>query len=219
MIVDLRYVFEYKIEMYVKGVHLKAIVFNIRCSLSYCLSFWCRMNVHRPDEFVAPVSVLPAGVANCDCIPRSSWIQNCVTLRNEAGDDVAKGVSHSVDADDVVDMDRKPLGDDRLAIYIAESLCETEIPSSWMWSMHSWHIKHVFLNGVSLYDHDQTDIYKKALIARGRPVRVGVRPYASHHQGRDPESQPKKESLLTTEAILEVSIKSCCPNNCLQPFP
>ena len=27
-----------------------------------------------------------------------------MTLRNEAGDDVAKGVCHSVDADDVVDI-------------------------------------------------------------------------------------------------------------------
>ena len=215
MIVDLMSVFEYEIEMYVTDMHLKATVFNIHCSLSYCLSFWCRMDVHRPDEFVASIYVLPAGVANCDGIPRFSWIQKCVTLGNKAGDDVAKGVCHSVDANDVVDMDRKPLGDDRVAIYIAESLCETEVPSSWLWSMHSWHIKHVFLNGVSLYDHDQTDIYKKAMIARGRPVRVGVRPYASSLQRRDRESEPKKDSLLTTEAILEVSTKSCCPNNCL----
>ena len=142
-----------------------------------------------------------------------------MTLRNEAGDDIAKGICHSVDADDVVDMDGKPLGDDRVAIHIVESLCETEVPSSWLWSMHSWHIKHMFLNGVSLYDHDQTNIYKKAMITRGRPVRVGVRPYASHRQRRDRESEPKKDSLLTTEAILEVSTKSCCPNNCLQPFP
>ena len=106
-----------------------------------------------------------------------------------------------------------------MAIHIAESLCETEVPSSWLWSMHSWHIKHVFLNGVSLHDHDQTDIYKKAMIARGRLVHVGVRPYASHRQRRDHESQLKKDSLLTTEAILEASTKSCCPNNCLQPFP
>ena len=143
--------------MYIKGMHLLATVFNIRCSLSYCRSFWCRMNIHRPDEFVAPVPKLPTGVANCDGIPGSFWIQKCVTLRNEAGDDVAKGVCHSVDADDVVDMDGKRLGDDRVAIHIAESLCETEVPSSWMWSMHSWHIKYVFLNGVSLYDHDQTE--------------------------------------------------------------
>ena len=155
MIVDVRSVFEYEIEMYMKGVHLKVTVFNIRCSLSYYRLFWCRMNVHGPDEFFAPVSVLPAGVTNCDGIPRSSWIQKCVTLRNEAGDDVAKGVCHSIDADDVVDMDGKPLGDDRVAIYIVESLSETKVPFSWMWSMHSW---HVFLNGVSLYDHDQTDI-------------------------------------------------------------
>ena len=59
MIVDLMSVFEYEIEMYVMGVHLKATVFNIRCSLSYCLSFWCRMNVHGLDEFVAPVSIFP----------------------------------------------------------------------------------------------------------------------------------------------------------------
>ena len=57
MIVDLMSVFEYEIEMYVTGMHLKATVFNIHCGLSYCLSFWCRMDVHGSDEFVAPIFV------------------------------------------------------------------------------------------------------------------------------------------------------------------
>ena len=54
--------------------------------------------------------------------------------------EVAKGICHSVDADLIIDMDGKPLGDNRVAIQVAESLCEAEVPSSWMWSMRSWPI-------------------------------------------------------------------------------
>ena len=89
-------------------------------------------------------------------------------MRNEVGDEVAKGVCPSVDADLVIDMDGKPLGEDHVAIQIAEFFCEAEMPSSWMWSMHSWHIKHMYLNGASLYDHHQTDIYNSLVNASSR---------------------------------------------------
>ena len=93
------------------------------------------------------------------------------------------------------------------------------MPSSWMWSMHSWHIKHVYLNGASLYDHHQTDMYNLAVNASRRRKRVGVRTYESSQERREPNSAPKKEALLTMQAITEVSTKTCCQKNCLQPFP
>ena len=101
----------------------------------------------------------------------------------------------------------------------SQSLCEEEVPSVWMWSMRAWHIKLVFLNGVSLYEHDQTHIYNTAMNAIGRRIRVGVRSYQSSRERREPNLPLKKDSLLTLEAITEVSTKTCCPNNCLQPFP
>ena len=102
------------------------------------------MEIHTLSDFEVPVPTLPPDVAVCDGIPCGSWNTKCVTLRNEARDDVAKGICHSMDADLVIDMDGKPLEEDRVAIQIAEYLCEAEVPSGWMWSMHSWHIKPIY---------------------------------------------------------------------------
>jgi hypothetical protein len=73
--------------------------------------------------------------------------------------DVARGICHSVSAKLVIDSDGMPLGNDCVAIQIAESLLEEDVPSEWMFSMRAWHIRRVFLNGASLYDHDRRHIY------------------------------------------------------------
>jgi len=52
--------------------------------------------------------------------------------RNKVGMDVANKVCQNVDLEVVIDMDGKLLGDDRVAIQIAESLCEDVIPFGWM---------------------------------------------------------------------------------------
>jgi hypothetical protein len=54
----------------------------------------------------------------------------------------------NVDPNLVVDNNGKPFGDDRVALQIAGSFCEEEVPSGWMWSIQSWHIKQIFLDGV-----------------------------------------------------------------------
>ena len=177
------------------------------------------MDVHGPEEFVVRVPTLPPGVAVCDGIPRQSWETKNVTLVNDAGVDVARGVVRSVAADVVIDSDGKPLGDDRVAVQIAESLCEEELPSGCMWSMLSWPIKRVMLNDASLHDHNETALYKQALKASTRRARGGVRAYESSREKVVPDVPPKKESLLTQQSIVEVSTKTCCEKNCLQPFP
>ena len=176
------------------------------------------MDLHGPDEFAVQVPTLPPDVAVCDAIPRSSWNTMNVALTNEAGDEVARGVCRSVDPDVVVDMDGKPLGDDRVAVQIAQSVCEAEVPSVWMWSIHSWNIKCVLLNGARLYDHHHRSMYNAAIRASQRRPRAGVRSYESSREKREPETLPKKEALLTAQSISEVSTKTCCPRNCLQPF-
>jgi hypothetical protein len=77
-----------------------------------------------------------------------------VTLTNESGVDVVCRISHSVKAELVVDSDGMSLGNDRVAVQIAESLLEEDVLSEWMFSMRAWHIRRIFLNGASLYDHD-----------------------------------------------------------------
>ena len=119
----------------------------------------------------------------------------------------------------MVDTNGRPIGDDHVAVQIAETLKEEEVPSRWMWSMHSWPIKRVFLNGASLYDHDQTDMYRRAMNAQNQKPRKGSRSYKTTHERRNVDIPPKRERVLSTEAIHEVSTKSCCERNCVQPFP
>jgi hypothetical protein len=60
-----------------------------------------------------------------------------MTLTNESGVDVARGICHSVKVDLVIDSDGIPLDNDRVAVLIAESLVEDEVPSEWMFSMRA----------------------------------------------------------------------------------
>ena len=116
-------------------------------------------------DFSDPCPVLLEGVAECEGFGRPSWITKCVTLTNESGVDVARGIRHSVNANLVIDSNGMPLGNDRIAVQIAELLVEDEVPLEWMFLMRAWHIRTVFLNGASLYDHDQWHIYKAAVQA------------------------------------------------------
>ena len=119
----------------------------------------------------------------------------------------------------MVDTNGRPIGDDHIAVQIAETLKEDEVPSGWMWLMHSWPIERVYLNGASLYDHDQIDIYRRAMCARNQKPRKGICSYKTTRERRNVDIPPKKERVLTSEAIHEVSTKSCCERNCVQLFP
>ena len=116
-------------------------------------------------------------------------------------------------------MDGKPLGDEWVAIHIAQSLIEAEVLRASKLSIISWHIKKVFWNGVSLFDHEQTHLYNMARAAYNRRRRKGVRTYETSRQRTEPNVPTKKEFFLTPESIAEVSTKTCCANNCCQPFP
>ena len=51
----------------------------------------------------------------------------CITLKNEAGESVGKGICHNVNLDLIIDNDSQPLGDDRVVVLIAESLSEHDV--------------------------------------------------------------------------------------------
>ena len=92
---------------------------------------------------------------------------------------------------------------------IAESLSKYNVPSDWMFQMRAWHIKRVFLNGTSLYDHEQMNLFNLASQAARRRSRVGARLYDSSREQRNFEKIPKKEALLSTESIRNVATKTC----------
>ena len=119
----------------------------------------------------------------------------------------------------IIDSDNQPLGDDRVAVQIAESLSERDVPSDWVFQLRAWHISCVFLNGSSLYDHEQIHLFRVSSGASRQQSRVGTRPYKSSRGRRNSDRVPKKEALLIVESIRNVSTMSCCSKNCLQCFP
>jgi len=88
------------------------------------------MDLHDSDEFVVRIPILPKVVAVCEGIPRASWHRKPIVLRNEAGDDVVRGVCQPVDVQLIIDIDRKSLGYDYVAIQIAQFLCKKEVSST-----------------------------------------------------------------------------------------
>jgi hypothetical protein len=136
-----------------------------------------------------------------------------------SGLDVALGICHCVNVDLIIDSDGMPLGNDRVVVQIAESLVEDEVSSEWMFSMRAWHIRRIFLNGASLYDHDQQHIYNAAVQALNRRPRRGVRQYESGRERQDSANPPKKVLKLSTQSINFVFSVNCCKKNCVQPFP
>jgi len=86
------------------------------------------MDFHGLEEFANLMPTLPSDVVVCNGIPHAKWITRCVMLRNEDSLDVANGVCQNINLELVIDMDRKPLNDDQVAIQIVESLCEDEVP-------------------------------------------------------------------------------------------
>jgi hypothetical protein len=156
------------------------------------------MDFSLDPDFSIPHPVLLDGVAQCEGFGRASWITKSVTLTNEFGVDVARGICHSVKAELVVDSDGMPLDNDRVAVQIAESLLEEDVPSEWMFSMRAWHIRRVFLNGASLYDHDQRHIYKVAIQALNHQPRRDIRQYNSERERQEGALPPKKVLELST---------------------
>ena len=143
----------------------------------------------------------------------------CVALQNDATVIVGKGIYHNVDLALIIDSDSQPLGDDCVAIQITESLSKHDVPSNWVFQLRTWHISQFFLNGASLYDHEQMHLFNVSSGALCQRNWVGACPYESSRGQRNFERIPKKEALLTIESIRNVSTMSCCSKNRLQCFP
>ena len=147
----------------------------------------------------AGVCVPPEGVVQCEGIPRKSWMTKCVALQNDASVFVGKGICHNVDSALIIDSDNQPLGDDRVAVQIAKSLLKRDVPSNWVIKLRAWHISRIFLNGASLYNHEQMHLFRVSSRALRRQSAVGARPYESSRGWRNYDRVPKKEALLTVE--------------------
>ena len=92
----------------------------------------------------------------------------CVALKNEACVVVGKRICHNISLDLIINSDNQPLGDDHVVVQIVESLSEHDVPSGWLFQLKSWHISCVFLNGASLYNHEQINLFNLASAASCR---------------------------------------------------
>ena len=196
-------------------INLDVLNFNIILMNISFFGALCRMenigNILARDG----VGALLEGVAQCEGISRKSWLIKCVSLMNEASVLVGKGICHNISLGLIIDSDNRPLGDDCVAIQIVESLSENKIPFDWVFQLRLWHIRHVILNGASLYDHEQRNIFNLASRASLWHSHVGAHPYESSWERRNSDKILKKVALLSVDSIANVSTKSCCSRNCL----
>ena len=73
--------------------------------------------------------------------------------------------------------------------------------------------------GASLQDHEARDNFNRIQAAvLNPPLLTSSRPYASTIRNPPREMYVKTKDLLTQESINAVSSKTCCSQNCVQPF-
>ena len=74
--------------------------------------------------------------------------------------------------------------------------------------------------GASLQDHEARDNFNRIQAAiLNPPSLISSRPYVSTIRNPPRETSVKTKDLLTQESINVVSSKTCCSQNCVQPFP
>ena len=177
-----------------------------------------RMDSGEPSSSRGQMPTLLEGVRMCEGIPRESWNTRVVILTNEAGEDVARAICRSVDASVVVDTNGRPIGDGHVAVQIVETLKEDKVPLGWMWLMHSWPIERVFLNGASLHDYDQTDMYRKVMNAQNQRPQKGIRSYKTTRERRNVDIPAKKKKYSQRKQYMKY-LQNHIVRNCVQPFP
>ena len=170
------------------------------------------------DEFRV-LEEINVGIPKCEGLPRWLWNTKCVTLYNDEGLLVGEGTCHNVNSDLVLGA-TGPLGDTHVAVFIFKSHSEEHIPQERVYSLVAWPIQYVHCRGASLQDHEAQDNFNRIQAALLNPPSLSCsRPYASTIRNPPGETSVKTKDLLTQESINAVSSKTCCSQNCVQPFP
>ena len=171
------------------------------------------------DDEVRVLEEMNVGIPECKGLPRRLWNTKCVTLYNDEGLLVGEGTCHSVNSDLVLGA-TGPLGDTHVAVFVAKSHSEEHLPQERVYSLVAWPILYVHCRGASLQDHEARDNFNRIQAAvLNPPSLTSSRPYASTIRNPPRETSVKTKDLLTEESINAVSSKTCCSQNCVQPFP
>jgi hypothetical protein len=173
---------------------------------------------YSDDEFDV-LQGMNVDIPECEGLPRRFWNTKCVTLYNEDGVLLGEGTCHSVNSDLVLGA-TGPLGDSHVAVFVAKTHSEEHLPKERVYSLVAWPIKYVHCRGASLHDHEARDNFnciQAALL--NPPSSTAARPYTSTVRNPPRQTSVKAKDLLTRESINSVSSKTCCSQNCVQPFP
>ena len=169
------------------------------------------------DEFEV-LEGMHVGIPECEGLPRRLWNTKCVTLYNDEGLIVGEGTCHSMNSDLVLGA-TGPLGDTHIAVFVAKSHSEDHLPQERVYSLVAWPIQYVHCRGVSLQDHEARDNFNCIQAALLNPLSLtSSQPYTSTIRNSPHETSVKTKDLLTQESINAVLSKTCCSQNCVQPF-
>ena len=171
------------------------------------------------DDKLGVLEEMNVGIPECKGLPRRLWNTKCVTLYNEEGVLVGEGTCHSVNSDLVLGT-TGPLGNSHVAVFVAKTYSEEHLPKERVYSLVAWPIKYVHCCGASLQDHEARDnFYRIQAALLNPPSSTFARSYTSTVRNPPRETSVKTKDLLTQESINVVSSKTCCNQNCVQPFP
>ena len=170
------------------------------------------------DEF-GVLEGMNIDIPECEGLPCWLWNTKCVTLYNEEGVLVGEGTCHSVNSDLVLGA-TGPLGDSHVVVFVATMHSQKHLPEERIYSLVAWPIKYVHYRGTSLQDHEARDNFNRIQATLlNPPSSTSTRSYTSTMRNPPCQTSVKSKALLTQESINAVSSKSCCSQNCVQPFP
>ena len=170
------------------------------------------------DDKFGVLEGMNIGIPECEGLPCRLWNTKCITLYNEKGVLVGEGTCHSVNSDLVLGA-TSPLGDSHVAVFVAKMHSQEHLLEERVYSLVAWPIKYVHCRGASLQDHEAQDNFNRIQATLlNQSSSTSTRPYTSTTRNPPRQTSVKSKALLTQESINAVSSKSCCSQNCVQPF-
>ena len=115
------------------------------------------MSSSSEDESAVVAPVDP-DVPEFNVIPRRLWEGRTVSLHNGSGVRIAEGLLRNPRSSAILGSSG-PLGDSQVVVQVSTTFVPVEAPDEWRYSFKPWPIQQVFLDGVSLFHHNQRDIF------------------------------------------------------------
>ena len=150
-------------------------------------------------------------------IPLRLWVGKTVLLHNGSGVCIAEGLVRNLRSNAIVGS-AGPLGDSQVFVQVSRTFVEEEAPNEWRYSFKSWSIQQVFLKGVSLFHHNERNVYNMWLIERSRPVGGRTRTYDNSTRNTPLPLSRNAEFLMTPQSINAVASNTCCSQSCVQHY-